>query len=57
MNTLEKCVRILTLFSEATPVLEVAEIAERLQLPRSMACRHTASPRAHNFAKKAPGPS
>ncbi len=55
VNTLEKCVRILTLFSEATPVLQVAEIAERLQLPRSTAYRYISALKAHNFVEEAPG--
>ncbi len=55
LNTLEKCVRILTLFSEATPVLEVAEIAERLQLPRSTTYRYISALKAHNFVEEAPG--
>jgi DNA-binding IclR family transcriptional regulator len=57
LNTLEKCVRILTLFSEATPVLEVAEIAERLQLPRSTAYRYISALKAHSFVEEAPGGS
>jgi DNA-binding IclR family transcriptional regulator len=57
VNTLEKCVRILTLFSEATPVLEVAEIAERLQLPRSTAYRYISALKAHSFVEEAPGGS
>jgi IclR family acetate operon transcriptional repressor len=57
LNTLEKCVRILTLFTETTPVLGVAEIAERLQLPRSTAYRYISALRAHRFVEEAPGGS
>jgi DNA-binding IclR family transcriptional regulator len=55
VNTLEKCVRILTLFSEATPVLEVGEIAERLHLPRSTTYRYVSALRSHHFLEEAPG--
>ncbi len=55
LNTLEKCVRILTLFTETTPVLGVAEIAERLELPRSTAYRYISALRAHRFLEEAPG--
>ncbi|MEW5825591.1 MAG: IclR family transcriptional regulator [Candidatus Bipolaricaulota bacterium] len=55
MNTLEKCVRILTLFTETTPVLGVAEIAERLELPRSTAYRYISALKAHRFVEEVPG--
>lgn len=55
LNTLEKCVRILTLFGEATPVLSVAEIACRVDLPRSTAYRYVAALRTHLFVEEAPG--
>jgi DNA-binding IclR family transcriptional regulator len=54
LNTFEKCVRILTLFSEASPTLQVAEIAERLHLPRSTAYRYVAALRKHRFLEPVP---
>jgi DNA-binding IclR family transcriptional regulator len=54
LNTLEKCVRILTLFSEATPTLEVGEIAERLQLPRSTTYRYISALRTYNLIEEVP---
>jgi DNA-binding IclR family transcriptional regulator len=54
LNTLEKCVRILTLFTESAPVLGVAEIAARLDLPRSTAYRYISALRAHRFVEEAP---
>ena len=54
LNTLEKCVRILTLFSEASPTLTVGEIAERLQLPRSSAYRYVSALRAHRLVEPTP---
>jgi len=47
----------LTLFSEAAPVLEVAEIGQRLHLPRSTAYRYVSALKAHNFVEEAPGGS
>ena len=54
MNTLEKCVHILTLFSEATPALQVAEIAEILDLPRSTTYRYIAALRSHGLIESDP---
>ena len=47
----------MTLFSEASPVLEVAEIAERLHLPRSTAYRYISALKAHNFVEESPNGS
>ncbi len=54
LNTLEKCVRILTLFTESTPVLGVPEICARLDLPRSTTYRYISALRAHRFVEEAP---
>jgi len=54
MNTLEKCVHILTLFSETTPTLQVSEIAEILGLPRSTAYRYIAALRSHGLVEVDP---
>ena len=43
LNTLEKCVQILTLFTEATPRLSIEEISNRLGLPRSTVYRYIAT--------------
>jgi len=52
LNTLEKCVQVLTLLSESAQ-LQVAEIAERLKLPRSTAYRYIAALRAHHLVEEA----
>lgn len=49
LNTLEKCVQILTLFGDATPTLSVAEIAEIMDLPRSTAYRYVSALRKHGL--------
>jgi len=43
LNTLEKFVNILTLFTEGTPVMSVPEIAMSLQLPTSTAYRYVSA--------------
>ncbi len=43
MNTLEKFVNILTLFTEGTPIMSVPEIAMSLQLPTSTAYRYVSA--------------
>jgi len=52
LGTLEKCVRILTLFVDR-PVLQVSEIAEELDLPRSTAYRYVAALKAHLLVEEA----
>jgi len=54
LSTLEKCVQILTLFSEATPTLLVHEIAGVLQLPRSTAYRYIAALRSNGLVEPDP---
>jgi DNA-binding IclR family transcriptional regulator len=54
MNTLEKCVKILTLFSDEEPTLQVGEIAEMLELPRSTTYRYVAALRAHGLVENSP---
>ncbi len=54
LNTLEKCIRILTLFSIESPVLQVSEIAEILDLPRSTAYRYVSALRSHRLVEEAP---
>jgi len=46
LGTLEKCVQILTLLADS-PSLPVAEIAEKMGLPRSTAYRYVAALKAH----------
>lgn len=53
LNTLEKCIQILTLFSIESPVLQVSEIAEILDLPRSTAYRYIAALRSHHLVEEA----
>lgn len=55
MNTLEKCMRILELFSDTSPVLHVGEIARILDLPRSTAYRYVSALREHGLIEEAPG--
>lgn len=52
LNTLEKCVQILTLLSESSQ-LQVAEIARQLNLPRSTAYRYIAALRSHHLVDEA----
>jgi len=54
LSTLEKCVRILTLFTDETPTLRVSDIAETLELPRSTAYRYMAALRSHRFIEESP---
>jgi len=54
LNTLEKCVQILTLFGEATQTLTVAEIAKIMDLPRSTAYRYIAALRTHGLIELDP---
>lgn len=44
----------MTLFGEASPTLTVAEIAERLQLPRSSAYRYVSALRDHHLLEATP---
>jgi len=54
LSTLERCVKILTLFSESTPTLQVHEIAATLQLPRSTAYRYVAALRSSGLLEPDP---
>jgi len=54
LGTLEKCVKILTLFSETTPTLQVNEIAGVLELPRSTAYRYIAELRSNGLVESDP---
>jgi DNA-binding IclR family transcriptional regulator len=54
LGTLEKCVKILTLFSEAAPAWQVQEIADALQLPRSTAYRYIAALRSNGLVESDP---
>jgi len=49
LSTLEKGIRILTLFSPEAPALSAGEIAERLDLPASTAYRYLAVLRKHHL--------
>jgi len=51
LGTLEKCVQILTLFSD-TPVLTVSEIAAKVDQPRSTAYRYVAALKAHHLVEE-----
>ena len=53
LGTLEKCVQILTLFADS-PVLQVAEIAEKMGQPRSTAYRYVAALKAHLLVEEMP---
>jgi len=53
LNTLEKCVQILTLLSESSQ-LGVTAIAEQLGLPRSTAYRYVAALRSHHLVEEVP---
>ena len=52
LGTLEKCVQILTLFSDS-PVLQVSEIAEKMGQPRSTAYRYVAALKANHLVEEA----
>jgi len=54
LNTLEKCVKILTLFSDDEPILSVSEIAGILELPRSTAYRYISALRTHGLVEDSP---
>jgi len=54
LSTLEKCVQILTLFTDEAPTLRVSDIADTLQLPRSTAYRYMAALRSHRFIEESP---
>ena len=47
LTTLEKCVNILSLFAPATPTLNVYDIAERLDLPKSTVYRYLSALKHH----------
>ncbi len=49
LSTLEKCMRILTLFNEATPRLSTEEISARVELPKSTVYRYLAALRKHHL--------
>ncbi|MBN1859778.1 IclR family transcriptional regulator [Candidatus Bipolaricaulota bacterium] len=49
LSTLEKGIRILTLFSNEAPALSAVEIADRLDLPASTAYRYLAVLRRHHL--------
>lgn len=51
LGTLEKCVQILTLFSDS-PVLQVSEIAEEMGQPRSTAYRYVAALKANHLVEE-----
>jgi len=51
LGTLEKCVQILTLFSD-TPILQVSEIAEKMGQPRSTAYRYVAALKANHLVEE-----
>lgn len=52
LGTLEKCVQILTLFSDS-PVLQVSEIAKKMGQPRSTAYRYVAALKATHLVQEA----
>jgi len=52
LGTLEKCVQILTLFSDS-PILQVSEIAEKMGQPRSTAYRYVAALKANHLVEEA----
>ena len=49
LSTLEKCVRILTLFRTVSPVMNVSDIAAHLGLPKSTAYRYLAALKRHGL--------
>ncbi|MEA1871498.1 MAG: helix-turn-helix domain-containing protein, partial [Candidatus Bipolaricaulota bacterium] len=55
MNTLEKFVNILTLFTEGTSVMSVSEIALSLQLPTSTAYRYVSALKRAGLIEEATG--
>ena len=52
LGTLDKCVQILTLFTDS-PILHVSEIAEKMGQPRSTAYRYVAALKAHLLVEEA----
>ena len=52
LNTLKKCVDILTLFADFGPELNVVEIAERLHLPKSTVYRYVSALRTHGLLEE-----
>lgn len=52
LNTLKKCVDILTLLADFGPVLTVAEISERLYLPQSTTYRYIAALKTHGLIEE-----
>ncbi|MGC9529034.1 MAG: IclR family transcriptional regulator [Candidatus Bipolaricaulaceae bacterium] len=54
MHTLEKCLRILTLFEEGPRELSPADIARALGLPRSTAYRYVVALKAHGLLEEDP---
>jgi DNA-binding IclR family transcriptional regulator len=52
VNTLKKCVDILTLFADFGPVLSVAEIAERLHFPQSTTYRYISALKNHGLLEE-----
>lgn len=52
LNTLEKCVKILTLFSEVAPVMSVSEIAAHLDIPQSTAYRYVSALKRHHLIEQ-----
>ncbi len=49
LSTLEKCVQILTLFTETTPRLSVEEISARLGIPKSTVYRYISALKKHRL--------
>ncbi len=49
LSTLEKCVQILTLFTETTPRLSVEEISTRLGIPKSTVYRYLSALKKHRL--------
>jgi DNA-binding IclR family transcriptional regulator len=52
MNTLTKCIHILTLFNEDNPVMTVSDIAARLCLPKSTVYRHVSALKQHDLIEE-----
>ena len=52
LSTLEKCVQILTLFTEATPKLRVDEISSRLGIPKSTVYRYLSVLKKHRLVSE-----
>ncbi len=54
LNTLQKCLRILTLFGEVRAELSAADIARSLDLPRSTTYRYVLALKAHGLLEEDP---